>query len=364
MLNEEIKKGISVFTVCKNRNDHLIEILKSIIHFDQIDEIVVVDWSSDEPLRPIIEQFKSSKIVLAEVPGQKHFLRCHSLNLAARLTTRDTLLRLDADVQVTSDFFSTYSIPENSFYAGKNEQARNQNEYGLTGLIYVKRKDFFEVNGYNEYLTTWGWEDTDLYQRLADTGLNWIGIDYDFFSHIPHEGRFSNLPRLFDDLELNDQEMAVVLGQQSEFLLRHYKWHLGKKMTDYNMTKIKKNLYRAIPEDLNVNLISENVLNESKIYALKKLMYYKTNINKDILKSYTKTDIINIYKYYFQNVNEEFNLYYAKYIFRKNNLYDEYDKAISGIKSSYTWKTGSLIIRFIDFVFGWVPFVRNKIKNN
>ena len=32
--------------------------------------------------------------------------------------------------------------------------------------MYVKRQDFFKVGGYNELITTYGYDDCDLYERL------------------------------------------------------------------------------------------------------------------------------------------------------------------------------------------------------
>ena len=61
-----IESGISLFTVCRNRDSHLINMIKSVIDYEQINEIVIVDWSSDKSLRPILADFQKKKIVLAE----------------------------------------------------------------------------------------------------------------------------------------------------------------------------------------------------------------------------------------------------------------------------------------------------------
>ena len=161
MLKKPIRKGISVFTVCKNRNHHLAQMLASIVDFAQIDEIVIVDWSSNESLEPVIGQYNSDKIILAEVPDQDRFLRCHALNLAARLTTRDTLLKLDADVQMTSDFFSDYSVFENSYATfwnanvltelsdGQVEVGNLQEDNFASPFLWLTHKKYYR-EGYHE----------------------------------------------------------------------------------------------------------------------------------------------------------------------------------------------------------------------
>jgi len=360
MLTQSIENGISLFTVCKNRNSHLVKMLESAVKFDKVNEIVIVDWSSDESLKPIIKRFEDKKIILAEVPGQNNFLRCHAFNLAARLTGRQTLLKIDADVKITSDFFSKYSISDNSFYAGKNEQARNRNEDGLCGLLYIRRKNFFKVNGYNEYLTNWGSEDTDVYNRLVNSGLNWLGIDYDYFKHIPHGDRISFSPKYFDDLGLDDDELEIFSDEQNKFILKNCPWNSRKKMTDYNITKIEENIFRCEPIDINTNVVSENIINDAKEFAIRSFVVRKTGMDSEIFEPYDNNEILDVYKYCFRNVGNKFIINYIKYIKKDLDRMFNNEKAIQQIKTSYSWMIGNTIVRIVDMLFGWIGKFRKS----
>ena len=37
--------------------------------------------------------------------------------------------------------------------------------------MYVYNSDFFRVNNYNEYITSYGWDDSDLYQRIQSADI-------------------------------------------------------------------------------------------------------------------------------------------------------------------------------------------------
>ena len=45
-----INPNVSIITACKNRVNSLKVSLSSWIQFDEVKEIIIVDWSSDEPI--------------------------------------------------------------------------------------------------------------------------------------------------------------------------------------------------------------------------------------------------------------------------------------------------------------------------
>ena len=51
LTENKIREGTSVFTICKNRNENFEKALATWVKYDNIDEIVVVDWNSDVPLK-------------------------------------------------------------------------------------------------------------------------------------------------------------------------------------------------------------------------------------------------------------------------------------------------------------------------
>ena len=170
-LQKEITQGISLITVVKNRTKTLQEALNTWLTHNEIDEIIILDWSSDESLFPILEKYNNGKIILAVVENQPKWILTYAYNLAAKLATKDKLLKVDADIKILPGFFNKHILTHGIFYTGNWKIARNNNERHLNGTMYVYNSDFFRVNNYNEYITSYGWDDSDLYQRIQSADI-------------------------------------------------------------------------------------------------------------------------------------------------------------------------------------------------
>ena len=186
---DSISEGISLFTAIKNRKEIFEEALKTWVKHEQVDEIIIVDWSSDESLLPIINKYQNGKIFLARVKDQEKWVLSHAFNLAARLTTKNKTFKIDADVKILPGFFEKHTLRPGKFFTGNWEKARNENETHLSGSIFLYREDFFSVNGYNEFFKTYGWDDTDLFARLESIGLERLTFNFNTLYHIEHRGR-------------------------------------------------------------------------------------------------------------------------------------------------------------------------------
>jgi len=163
---ENIKEGVSLICSLKNRNENLGKALPSWTCNPHINEIIIVDWDSDEPVQEIVDRHQNGKIMLAHVLNQPKWIASWAHNLAARLTSYSQILKLDADIVLSGDFFEKCVISPGSFFAGNLLLARSDNERHLQGQMYFYRDDFFEINGFDERITTYGWEDEDIVNRL------------------------------------------------------------------------------------------------------------------------------------------------------------------------------------------------------
>ena len=136
-----------------------------------INEIVIVDWSSDKPIDHLCGL--SSRIKVVRVDDQKYYNLSKSFNLAADVSTGNILLKLDCDV-VLNPYFNIIKenpLEYNTFYTGHWKMFPKY-YHPLNGFLYIRRNDFFKVNGYNEYLEGYGYDDEDIYNRLQDAGVN------------------------------------------------------------------------------------------------------------------------------------------------------------------------------------------------
>ena len=191
----------SIVCGVKDRGEHLAISLASWLARPEVDEVLLVDWSSTVPVAS-----DDPRVVIARVEGQPHWSasRCHNLGLL--LSAGGLVLRLDADDVLHDDFFARHPFKEDEippFYFVNQELARDDNETHLAGVVYARRCDFLAVGGYNERIEVYGYEDTDLVLRMAARSFDCRFVDLDTLHHLPHdEGtRFVNQPAAkFEDL--------------------------------------------------------------------------------------------------------------------------------------------------------------------
>jgi hypothetical protein len=125
--------------------------------------------------------------VVATAPDQQtwHHSKCHNLELC--LASGDEVLRLDADHVLSPSFFSRHTLRGGDFFRYAVAPPYLENEKHLAGAVYARRHEFFRVNGYNERLVSYGYEDEDLVSRLALSGLRSRDLDPVYIRHIPHD---------------------------------------------------------------------------------------------------------------------------------------------------------------------------------
>jgi glycosyltransferase involved in cell wall biosynthesis len=158
---------ISIFTSVMNRTERLKETIDNWLQYDWFDEIVVVDWSSEEEIT-----IQHPKVKVFRVLDEPRWILTQSFNLAASLTKGDILVKMDADYRIDGKFGNIFPLPQGTYYHGAwfgpwsaDEQIDDNAKY-LNGFVACHRKDFESVNGYNERITRYGWDDSDLYQRM------------------------------------------------------------------------------------------------------------------------------------------------------------------------------------------------------
>jgi len=176
------RKGISIVAVAMNRSEYLKKSLPSWIAANP-NEIVIVDWGSTDDDLSVLA---SGIVRVIKVSNVQTWSLTKSYNLGFRYASYDCVLKVDADTILSPDFFSYHSLTSTSFFSGDWKHARNPNETHLNGVVYVNRSAFFRVNGYNELLSSYGYDDSDLYERLEKNGMKKLLINLDKVHHTPH----------------------------------------------------------------------------------------------------------------------------------------------------------------------------------
>ena len=203
---------ISIISACRNRNEHLEKSLVSWLYV--ADEIVITDYGSADSVLESVKRVigaiidnsntassattnttimdtnrvKCKHICVIEVTNTTRWVLSPAFNLAAEYSRGKIILKLDADDIIRADFMQAHPMSPGMFYTGDWKRARKTEETYLNGVVMCARKDFMAVNGYNEYITTYGWDDSDLYVRLANI-CKQHPINNDYIEHQPHAMR-------------------------------------------------------------------------------------------------------------------------------------------------------------------------------
>ena len=227
-----IRKGISMFTVCMDRNRMLYKNLPSWIDCDDIEEIIVVDWNSKKQIK-----IEDPKVKIIRV-NNVDWSQTKSFNLASRFCSLSKICKMDCDYYIKKEFFRAHPLRHGEFYAGNWRIARNKNEKYLCGFLYCHRDNFFAVNGYNEFFTTYGYDDSDLKNRLVLKGLSCLDINLDKIKHRWHTNRkrskkYNQSMSLPDSIEYN------------KLLAIKNPWSKSNKMTNYHIKKINESFYEC-----------------------------------------------------------------------------------------------------------------------
>ena len=213
---DDIKPGISLVTCSMNRHENLIKALLTWLPLVQICEIIIVDWSSTQPVSDLLKQHNidDSRIKVVQVLNQKRWILSYAFNLGFRFASFDKILKVDADIQLTPDFFINNQLEEGCFIAGNWRLADSGQEY-INGFFYLYYKDLMKVKGFNEFITTYGWDDDDIYHRLHLTGLRRCSVSVDTIFHLPHDDAMRVVNQ-----EVNGAHEGSGLEQQTHFKIR------------------------------------------------------------------------------------------------------------------------------------------------
>lgn len=185
----EVLDGVSLVTCCMNRTENLLKALPTWLALQRISEIIVVDWSSATPVAQALQEaglLQPGRVRVIRVTDEPHWILSFAFNVGFRNARYKEILKVDADITLRPDFFERNLLTPGMFIAGDWEKAEKGQEH-INGFFYVTQADLLRVKGFNEYITTYGWDDDDIYFRLAGSGLRRVCVDTQSIYHIPHD---------------------------------------------------------------------------------------------------------------------------------------------------------------------------------
>ena len=233
------RSGISLVTCAMNRTENLLSALPTWLAQSDIDEIIIVDWSSHEPVLEAIRAagLDSTKIRIVRALDESKWVLSYAFNLGFRCARFDKILKVDADITLSKNFFQANSLGESEFITGFWELAP-EGQAHINGFFFVHSIHLASICGFNEYITTYGWDDDDIYDRLAGLGLHRKSVDVHSIYHIEHDdeqrlGQKQKESRhAFDEIRL-DTMFSI---RRNRFIAQTMpKWKAGSKFAPFEI---------------------------------------------------------------------------------------------------------------------------------
>jgi hypothetical protein len=226
LVEEGIQDGVTMYVHLMNRNEN---VQKNIANWlgQKVDELILLDWSSTQPVAELPGIFDDPRVRVVRVEGQKSFIRTLAQNLATQMARNKRVFKLDSDVEFKGDFFANHPLSKGYFWVGNWMQGRDFNERHLHGETYYHLDDFFRVNGYDERIVAYGQDDTNLKDRMVLSGCERRVFSYNFLEHQHHD----------QALRSDNQTMIhpMVRTYQNRFLTNHSAlWSAYHPSTQYS----------------------------------------------------------------------------------------------------------------------------------
>ncbi|MEK7991073.1 MAG: glycosyltransferase, partial [Thiotrichaceae bacterium] len=273
--------GVSLVSCCMNRSDNLLKALPSWIKQDNISEIIIVDWSSEYPVQQMLQEkgIVDERIKIVRVNGEPRWVLSIAFNLGFRAAKFDKILKVDADILLKEQFFEKNMITRDSFIAGDWKKAPKGQTH-INGFFYIYRDNLLKVAGFNEFITTYGWDDDDLYQRLDNLSLERVCVDLDSIYHIPHDDVLRHGEQLTENynylIELRKNlNFKIMTNRYIAFFMPP--WKQEKPFTPfdvYQQTSSYIELERII-KGHSPCYVTENIKNDAEYYAATRLAVVK-----------------------------------------------------------------------------------------
>jgi glycosyltransferase involved in cell wall biosynthesis len=180
------------------------------------DEVIVVDDGGTDDTRIVCER---SPLPIRYIRNERRAEGTCSLpkNIGLRAASHDHIITADPEIYFVSDVVAQLVAariicPNTVNHDVQCIMQREDGSFDLAVGLYVnsfERAWLMHVNGWDESLPEpWGWEDIDLYDRLAYMGVPQRGIDNIAIVHQWHESRGRSTP--LNEAIIRERQTATV----------------------------------------------------------------------------------------------------------------------------------------------------------
>ena len=251
-----IKDDVSIVVGCKNREKMLDVSIRSWLYYPEIKEIIITDWSSDNPIN-YLEKI-DPRIKVIRVDGQQYYNASTPVNIAIKKATSPIIMKLDTDYIINpyGNFYDLISINHNEFITGNHEDTIIDNDLnfvkGMNGYLCVYKEHIESVGYYDENIENYGVEDCDMFSRLCQLGLRRKTLQFNpcniSIYHNPHNGyhrtkNFKEKDWVYNSKKYGDIHVAEKLEKGPDFIIAGFQKSGTSALADNLCTNFPEHIY-------------------------------------------------------------------------------------------------------------------------
>jgi len=277
----ERSPGVSVVTACMNRNENLLKAINSWIKLPDIKEVIVIDWSSDKSVYCDIHKagLNDGRIKVVRVDDQPRWILTRSFNLGFRLASYNTILKADADIVLSENFFQKNKLQHNEFITG-DWRIADENQEHINGFFYIHYDDLMKAHGFNEFIDSYGWDDDDLYFRLDRLMVKRKQVDPKTIFHLHH----ANAQR-FSVTEPNDKNALNELESDVQYQIRTNRfiansmpvWGRRSGFLNASIKELSSNYLVVEQTRESFHQVAEHIRQDGHYYSAAELVSWRTS---------------------------------------------------------------------------------------
>lgn len=169
-MSKNINEQVTIVTACRNREDNLKKVIQSWLAIFPF-RIIICDWGSADPLtheRLGIRGHKDAVNIFRRESDR--WILSWAFNEALLQVESKYTLKLDCDHLISNEFLHLNPPYFGQFSRGHWRHAEEGQHY-INGAFMSCTDLLRRVGYYDERITTYGWDDSDLYSRLYDAGI-------------------------------------------------------------------------------------------------------------------------------------------------------------------------------------------------
>lgn len=269
----------SLVTACMNRDAHLRRTLPEWLKLPDLAEVVVVDWTNATPLLGLTALDPRVRVVRVE--AEPRWILSYAYNLGFAHATHEKIVKCDADCLPAPDI-ATLEPDAHGFFAGHWKTGQAAGKPSVNGQCVLLRSQIERVNGYSEFIRTYGRDDEDFYDRLQAASFARREItpaQLDFLHHTEEE-RVQNQfrPATPADIEARIARLPAFNEMRNAYLAVKLPWGPHQPRAAYDTLATGERhvvLRRRADQEL---VVPPALLDEARLYSLRYLVGRTLNL--------------------------------------------------------------------------------------